>query len=193
MERVFRRFLDRLFRRQESDPGARIRSVQEEFQEKLAGSKDWLARLAASAGRLEVRIDSSRARMEELRQRLAAYEKVGKTDLAGELRAELRDLEAVAARDSQELGKARSLLKSHRTSLDRLQREFEEKIRRLERLASEVEVKELEAELASLVGVAAREAEDSKTRLSALQEDLEMRHDQAKGRVRVALDLADND
>ncbi len=190
---MIRRFLHRLFGSRQSDPGAGIRSVQAEFQEKLAGSRQALARLAAAAGRLEVRIESSRGRLEELRQRLAAYEKVGKTDLAGELRTELRDLEAASARDSQELAKARTLLKSHRTSLDRLQREFGEKIQRLERLASEVEVEELQAELASVLGSAAREAEESKTRLSTLQEDLETRHDQAAGRVRVALDLADHD
>lgn len=190
---MVRRLGDRLFGRRESNPAARIRSAQEDFQEKLAGSRESLARLAAAAGQLEVRLDSGRGREQELRRRLLAYEKVGKSDLAGELRTELRDLEAVTALDSQELQKARRLLKSHRTSLDRLQREFEEKIRRLLRLASAVEVSELEAELASLGDSAAREAEESKTQLSALQEDLEARQDQAKGRVRVALDLANHD
>lgn len=193
IKRVVRRLGDRLFGRRESNPAARIRSAQEDFQEKLAGSRESLARLAAAAGQLEVRLDSGRGREQELRRRLLAYEKVGKSDLAGELRTELRDLEAVTALDSRELQKARRLLKSHRTSLDRLQREFEEKIRRLLRLASAVEVSELEAELASLGDSAAREAEESKTQLSALQEDLEARQDQAKGRVRVALDLANHD
>lgn len=193
IRRAIEWLLDRLFERPGRDPAARIRAVEEEFRGMLAESKDSLARLAAAVGRLQVRIDSNRAHAEELRKRMAAYEKVRKADLAGELGAELRQVEAALARDSQELGKTEVLLKSNRKSLDRLQRDFEGKVQRLERLASEVEVKELQAELASMVGIAAREAEESKATLSALQEDLETRHDQAAGRVRVALDLADKE
>jgi phage shock protein A len=190
--RSIRRLLANLFGRPQDQSAARIRALQEDFEEKLGGSKQSLARLAATVGRLEVRLDSNRQRAEELRKRRAAYQKVGKADLAGEIASELAGIEVQLEGDARELSKTQALLKASRQSLDRLQREFEQKLGALERLRSEVEVKELQAQLAAMVGQAARSAEDSKAALDALQNDLEARHDRAAGRVRVALDLADH-
>lgn len=185
------RWVRSLFGQEKESLAAVIRSVRRDFHKRLAASTSALARSATAAGRLEVKLDASRSKRDEIRSRISNYRKVERADLVAELDRELEALQSTLDRDEKEVGRVRSLLDSNRAAFERLRREFEEKVARLERLRDATEVKEIQAELASMAGSATREMETACETLRRLEEDLESRHDAATGKARVAFDLVE--
>jgi hypothetical protein len=73
------------------------------------------------------------------------------------------------------------------------QKEFEDKVRHLEKQLSQVKIKEAQAEAASALGNVAFKVGDLGDTMKAVDEVLAKRYEQAAGKARVAKDLVDMD
>ena len=74
-----------------------------------------------------------------------------------------------------------------------MQREFEEKVRKLEKQLSQVQIKEAQAEAAGALGNAAFKVGDLGDTMKAVENILQKRYEVSAGKARVAKDLVDMD
>jgi phage shock protein A len=176
---------------EESNPEALMAAAREEFRAKMAQYNTALARMAGVAERLKGQVKSKAAKAHELERRILANHAAGNLELAGTLARELQELKADLATDSEELKDTEEAYQANMRQAKVVQREFEDKVRRLEKQLSQVHIKEAQAEAAAALGNTAFKVGDLGDTLKDVEGILQKRYEVSAGKARVAKDMVD--
>ncbi|MBN2143407.1 MAG: PspA/IM30 family protein [Candidatus Aureabacteria bacterium] len=175
---------------EEKNPEALLEAARSDFSNKITEYNEALAKLAGIAERLKIQLKNKTEKTKQLESRIMANYKSGNTELAGSLARELQELKADLEHDSQEMKDTNEAYESNVRSVKITQKEFEEKIRRLERQLGQVKLKEAQAEAAAALGGIAFKTGDAGDTLKNAQDVLEKRYEKASGKMRVTQDLS---
>jgi phage shock protein A len=190
--RLFRGFLSLFISGlEEANPEALMEAARQEFRDKIAQYNVALARMAGVAERLKSQIRQKMPRAQELERRILANYQAGNTELAGSLARELQELKGDLTADTEELKETEEAYQANLRQAKITQREFEDKVRRLEKQLSQVKIKEAQAEAAAALGSAAFKVGDLGDTMKTVEEILEKRYEVSAGKARVARDMVD--
>ncbi len=178
---------------EESNPEALMEAAKQEFRDRMAQYNTALARMAGIAERLKAQIKQKTARAQELERRILANHQAGNLQLAGSLARELQELRADLQHDTQELADTEEAYQANLRQARVAQKEFEEKLQRLERQLSQVKIKEAQAEAAAALGGVAFKVGDLGDTMKTVEEVLNKRYELSAGKARLAKDLVDQD
>ncbi|HVS70579.1 MAG TPA: PspA/IM30 family protein [Phycisphaerae bacterium] len=176
---------------EEKNPEALMEAAKQDFRNKMALHNQALARMAGIAERLKSQIKQKTARAQELETRILANHRAGNMDLAGSLARELQELRADLTHDTAELADTEEAYQNNVRQAKVAQKEFEEKIRKLENQLSQVRVKEAQAEAASAMNNVAFKVGDLGDTMKTVEDVLNKRYEQSAGKARVAKDMID--
>ena len=192
--RLFRGFLSLFISGlEESNPEALMEAGREEFREKMARYNMALARMAGVAERLKSQVTSKSSKAKELERRILANHQAGNLELAGSLARELQELKADLETDALEMKDVEQSYQDNLRQAKVAQKEFEDKLRRLEKQLSQVKVKEAQAEAAAALSSATFSVGDLGDTMKRVDEILQKRYEVSAGKARVAQDLVDMD
>jgi phage shock protein A len=178
---------------EESNPEALMDSARQEFRDKMAQYNSALARMAGVAERLKGQVKMKSQRAQDLERRILANHAAGNMDLAGSLARELQELKPDLATDTSELQESEEAYSQNLRQAKVVQKEFEDKVKRLEKQLDQVKVKEAQAEAAGALSNATFKVGDLGDTMKTVDEVLQKRYEQAAGKARVAKDLVDMD
>src|SRR5213593_4944158 len=178
---------------EERNPEALMEGARQEFRNKMAQYNMALAQMAGVAERLKNQIKGKTGRAQELERRVLANHQAGNMELAGSLARELQELKADLTTDTQELQETEEAYQANLRQAKVAQKEFEDKVRRLEKQLSMVKIKEAQAEAAAALGNVAFKIGDLGDSMKVVEEVLSKRYEQSAGKARVAKDLVDMD
>jgi len=128
-----------------------------------------------------------------LERRILANHSAGNLELAGSLARELQDVKADLTTDTQELAQTEEGYQANLRQAKLAQKEFEDKIARLDRQLSQVKVKEAQAEAAAALGNVAFKVGDLGDTMKTVEEVLNKRYEMSAGKARLAKDMVDMD
>lgn len=175
---------------EESNPEALLEAAKSDFRNKMAQYNDALARLAGIGERLKIQVKTKSAKSQDLERRILANYKAGNAQLAGSLARELQELKADLEHDSEELKETESAYEANVRNAKLAQKEFEEKVHRIERQLSQVKVKEAQAEASAALSGVAFKVGDMGDTLKTVEDVLGKRYEKAAGKARVAQDMS---
>jgi len=178
---------------EESNPEALMAAARDEFRAKMAQYNTALARMAGIAERLKGQVKMKAGRAQELERRILANHSAGNLELAGTLARELQELKSDLGTDHEELKETEEAYQANMRQAKVVQREFEDKVRRLEKQLSQVAIKEAQAEAASALGSTAFKVGDLGDTLKDVEGILQKRYEVSAGKARVAKDMVDMD
>lgn len=176
-----------------ANPEALIEAARHEFREKIAQYNLALARMAGVAERLKSQIKQKTARATDLERRILANHQAGNLELAGTLARELQELKTDLAEDAAELKDTEEGYQVNLRQAKVTQKEFEDKVRALEKQLSQVKIKEAQAEAAAALSGAAFQVGDLGDTMRSVDEVLQKRYEEAAGKARLAKDIVDMD
>ncbi len=176
-----------------SNPEALMEAARQEFRDKMAHYNQALARMAGVAERLKNQVKMKSTRAQELERRILANHRAGNMDLAGSLARELQELKADLATDTQELQETEDAYQANLRQAKLAQKDFEDKVRKLEKQLSLVQIKEAQAEAAAALSGAAFTVGDLGDTMKSVEEILDKRYQESAGKARVAKDLVNMD
>jgi hypothetical protein len=130
-------------------------------------------------------------RAQELERRILANHQAGNLELAGTLARELQELKADLTTDAAELQETEAAYQANLRQAKLGQKEFEEKINRLQKQLSQVKIKEAQAEAAAALSSVAFKVGDLGDSMKTVEEVLAKRYEKSAGKARVAADLVD--
>jgi phage shock protein A len=162
---------------EESNPEALMDAAKQDFRNKMALYNSALARMAGIAERLKSQIKTKTIKADDLQRRILANHRAGNMDLAGSLARELQELKADLAHDTQELADTDEAYQNNVRQAKIAQKEFEDKVRRLENQLSQVRVKEAQAEAASAMSNVAFKVGDLGDTMKTVEESLNKRYE----------------
>ena len=192
--RLFRGFLGLFISGlEESNPEALMDSARQEFRERMAQYNSALARMAGVAERLKGQVKMKAAKAQDLERRILANHHAGNVDLAGSLARERQELKADLSTDSAELTDTEEAYQTNLRQAKVVQKEFEDKVKRLDKQLDQVKIKEAQAEAAGALSNATFKVGDLGDTMKTVDEVLQKRYEQAAGKARVAKDLVDMD
>jgi phage shock protein A len=192
--RLFRGFLGLFISGlEEANPEALMEAARTEFRTKMTQYNLALARMAGVAERLKGQVKAKAGRAQELERRILANHRAGNLELAGALARELQELKADLATDNQELKETEEAYDANLRQAKLAQREFEDKVRRVEKQISQVKIKEAQAEAAAALSNVAFKVGDLGDTMKTVEEILAKRYDASAGKARVARDMVDMD
>jgi len=166
-----------------------MEAARQEFRYKMTQYNAALARMAGVAERLKTQVKAKTVRAQELERRIIANHHAGNMDLAGSLARELQELKADLTIDTQELAETEEAYQGNLRQAKVAQKEFEEKVRKLEKQLSQVQIKEAEAEAAAALGSAAFKVGDLGDTMKTVEDVLAKRYEKSAGKARVAKDM----
>ena len=178
---------------EESNPEALMEAARQEFRTKMTQYNLALAKMAGVAERLKVQVNSKAIKAQDLERRILANHRAGNMELAGSLARELQELKADLTVDTQELSESDEAYQANLRQAKVAQREFEDKVRRLDKQLSQVKVKEAQAEAASALSSVAFKVGDLGDTMKRAEEVLQKRYEVSAGKARVAKDMVDMD
>ena len=178
---------------EEANPEALLEAARQEFRDKMAQYNLALARMAGVAERLKGQVTVKAARAQELERRILANHRAGNIELAGSLARELQELKADLAVNSDELKETEEAYQANLRQAKVAQRDFEDKVRRLEKQLSQVKIKEAQAEAATALSSVAFKVGDLGDTMKTVEEVLQKRFEVSAGKARVARDMVDMD
>jgi len=178
---------------EESNPEALMEAARQDFRDKMAQYNLALAQMAGVAERLKNQIKSKTARAQELERRILANHQAGNLELAGTLARELQELKADLTTDTAELQETENAYQGNLRQAKLVQKEFEEKVNRLQKQLSQVKIKEAQAEAAAALSSVAFKVGDLGDSMKTVEEVLTKRYERSAGKARVAADLVDMD
>lgn len=178
---------------EESNPEALMEAARQEFRDKMTQYNSALARMAGLAERLKSQVKTKSVKAQDLERRILANHQAGNNELAGSLARELQELKADLGTDTQELQETEEAYQANLRQAKVAQREFEDKIRHLEKQLSQVKIKEAQAEAAGALSNVAFKVGDLGDTMKSVDEILQKRYETAAGKARVAKDLVDMD
>lgn len=176
---------------EERNPEALMEAARQEFRDKMAQYNSALARMAGIAERLKAQIGTKTARAQDLERRILANHRAGNMDLAGSLARELAELRADLTTDTGELNETEEAYQANLRQAKVAQKEFAEKVQRMERQLSQVKVKEAQAEAAGALSNVAFKVGDLGDTMKSVEEILNKRYEQSAGKARLARDMVD--
>jgi phage shock protein A len=192
--RLFRGFLGLFISGiEEANPEALMEAARQEFRGRMTQYNLALAKMAGVAERLKVQVNGKATRAQELERRILANHRAGNMDLAGTLARELQELKADLETDSHELKETEEAYDMNLRQAKVAQREFEDKVRRLEKQLSQVKIKEAQAEAASALSSVAFKVGDLGDTMKRVDEVLQKRYEVSAGKARLAKDMVDMD
>ena len=192
--RLFRGFLGLFISGiEESNPEALMEAARQEFRQKMTQYNLALAKMAGVAERLKSQVRSKADRAQELERRILANHRAGNMELAGTLARELQELKADLTTDTHELKETEEAYDANLRQAKLAQREFEDKVRRLEKQLSQVKIKEAQAEAASALSNVAFKVGDLGDTMKTVEDIIGKRYEEAAGKARVAKDMVDMD
>jgi phage shock protein A len=178
---------------EEANPEALMAAARDDFRAKMVQYNMALARMAGVAERLKGQVKMKTIRAQDLERRILANHAAGNTELAGSLARELQELKADLGTDNEELKETEEAYQANLRQAKVVQREFEDKVRRLEKQLSQVQIKEAQAEAASALGNAAFKVGDLGDTMKDVENVLAKRYEVSAGKARVAKDMVDID
>ena len=176
---------------EQRNPEALMEAARQEFRDLTAQYNMALARMAGIAERLKSQIRGKTTKAQELERRIMANHRAGNLELAGSLARELQELKGDLTTDTQELAETEEAYQANLRQAKVVQKEFEDKIRRLDRQLSEVKIKEAQAEAAGALGNVAFKIGDMGDTMKTVEEVLSKRYETSAGKARVARDMVD--
>lgn len=192
--RLFRGFLGLFISGIEnSNPEALMEAARTEFRAKMTQYNLALARMAGVAERLKGQVNMKAARAQELERRILANHRAGNMELAGTLARELQELKSDLGTDTAELKETEEAYDANLRQAKIAQREFEDKVRRVEKQLSQVKIKEAQAEAAAALSNVAFKVGDLGDTMKTVEDILEKRYEVSAGKARVARDMVDMD
>lgn len=174
-----------------ANPEALIEAARQEFREKIAQYNLALARMAGVAERLKSQMKSKANRGQELERRILANHQAGNLELAGTLARELQELRGDLGEDAEELKETEEGYQVNLRQAKVIQKEFEDKVRALEKQLSQVKIKEAQAEAAAALSGAAFRVGDLGDTMRSVEEVLSKRYEESAGKARLAKDIVD--
>jgi phage shock protein A len=190
--RLFRGFLGLFISGiEEANPEALMEAARQEFRGRMTQYNLALAKMAGVAERLKTQVNAKATRAQELERRILANHRAGNMDLAGALARELQELKADLQTDSSELKETEEAYDANLRQAKLAQREFEDKVRRLEKQLSQVKIKEAQAEAASALSSVAFKVGDLGDTMKRVDEVLQKRYEVSAGKARLAKDMVD--
>jgi phage shock protein A len=174
---------------EEANPEALMAAARDEFRNKMAQYNMALARMAGVAERLKGQVKGKTTKAQDLERRILANHSAGNMELAGALARELQELKADLTTDTEELKETEEAYQNNLRQAKVVQREFEDKVRRLEKQLSQVQIKEAQAEAAAALGNTAFKVGDLGDTLKDVEGVLEKRYEISAGKARVAKDM----
>src|SRR5919112_822777 len=123
---------------EEANPEALMEAARQEFRGKMVQYNLALAKMAGVAERLKSQVKLKAARAQDLERRILANHRAGNMELAGSLARELQELKADLTTDTNELKETDDAYQANLRQAKVAQKEFEDKVRRLERQLSQV-------------------------------------------------------
>ncbi len=194
MGRLFRGFLGLFISGiEEANPEALMEAARQEFRGRMAQYNLALAKMAGVAERLKVQVNGKASRAQELERRILANHRAGNMDLAGTLARELQELKSDLQVDTAELKETEEAYDANLRQAKVAQREFEDKVRRLDKQLSQVKIKEAQAEAASALSNVAFKVGDLGDTMKRVDEVLQKRYEVSAGKARLAKDMVDMD
>jgi phage shock protein A len=194
MGRLFRGFLGLFISGiEEANPEALMEAARDEFRGRMTQYNLALARMAGVAERLKSQVNSKATRAQDLERRILANHRAGNMELAGALARELQELKADLGVDSEELKETEEAYQANLRQAKLAQREFEDKVRRLEKQLSQVKIKEAQAEAAAALSSVAFKVGDLGDTMKRVDEILQKRYEVSAGKARLAKDMVDMD
>ena len=192
--RLFRGFLGLFISGiEEANPEALMEAARNEFRTKMVQYNLALAKMAGVAERLKTQVKSKAARAQDLERRILANHRAGNMELAGALARELQELKTDLGVDSQELQETEEAYQANLRQAKLAQREFEDKVRKVEKQLSQVKIKEAQAEAAAALSNVAFKVGDLGDTLKTVDEILQKRYETSAGKARLARDMVDID
>lgn len=176
---------------EERNPEALMESARQEFRDRMAQYNQALARMAGVAERLKSQIKSKTIRAQDLERRIMANHSAGNLELAGSLARELQELRADLSTDTLELAETEEAYQANLRQAKVAQKEFEEKISRLDRQLSQVKIKEAQAEAAGALNNVAFKVGDLGDTMKTVEDVLAKRYEMSAGKARLAKDMVD--
>jgi phage shock protein A len=176
---------------EEANPEALMAAARDDFRAKMTQYNMALARMAGVAERLKGQVKMKAARATDLERRVLANHSAGNMELAGSLARELQELKADLGTDTEELKETEEAYQANLRQAKLVQREFEDKVRKLEKQLSQVQIKEAQAEAAGALGNAAFKVGDLGDTMKVVEDVLQKRYEVSAGKARVAKDLVD--
>jgi len=176
---------------EEANPEALMAAARDDFRAKMAQYNMALARMAGVAERLKGQVKGKTAKAQDLERRILANHSAGNMELAGALARELQELKADLTTDTEELKETEEAYQNNLRQAKVVQREFEDKVRRLEKQLSQVKIKEAQAEAASALSSVAFKAGDLGDTMKTVEEVLQKRYEESAGKARLAKDMVD--
>ena len=174
---------------EERNPEALMEAARQEFRNKMAQYNLALAQMAGVAERLKNQIKGKTARAQELERRILANHSAGNMELAGALARELQDLKADLTTDTGELQETENAYQNNLRQAKLVQKEFEDKVNKLQKQLSQVKIKEAQAEAAAALSSVAFKVGDLGDSMKTVEEVLAKRYEKSAGKARVAADL----
>jgi phage shock protein A len=178
---------------EESNPEALMDAARQDFRDKMAQYNMALARMAGVAERLKGQVKAKTSKAQDLERRILANHQAGNLDLAGSLARELQELKADLATDAVELTETEEAYTANLRQAKLVQKEFENKVKRLEKQMDQVKIKEAQAEAAGALSNATFKVGDLGDTMKTVDEVLQKRYEKAAGKARVAKDMVDMD
>src|SRR5690606_36805307 len=166
-------------------------AARTDFRNKISQYNLALARMAGVAERLKGQVKLKADRAQELERRILANHRAGNVELAGSLARELQELKADLTTDTQELKETEEAYDANLRQAKLAQREFEDKVRRVEKQLSQVKIKEAQAEAAAALSNGAYRVGDPGDTMKTVEGILEKRYEVSAGKARVARDIVD--
>jgi phage shock protein A len=190
--RLFRGFLGLFISGIESaNPEALMEAAREEFRGKMTQYNLALAKMAGVAERLKSQVKGKAARAQDLERRIMANHSAGNLELAGSLARELQELKTDLTVDSQELQETEEAYQLNLRQAKVAQQDFQDKVRKLEKQLSQVQIKEAQAEAATALSSVAFKVGDLGDTMKTVEDILQKRYEVSAGKARVARDMVD--
>ena len=178
---------------EENNPEALMDAARQEFRDKMAQYNSALASMAGVAERLKLQVKTKANKAQDLERRILANHSAGNTELAGSLARELQELKVDLTTDTSELSETEEAYQANLRQAKIVQKEFEGKVKRLEKQLSQVKIKEAQAEAAAALGNATFQVGDLGDTMKTVEEVLQKRFEKSAGKARVAKDLVNMD
>jgi len=176
---------------EERNPEALMESARQEFRDRMASYNQALARMAGVAERLKSQIRMKTTRAQDLERRIMANHRAGNMVLAGSLARELQELKSDLTTDTEELSESEEAYQVNLRQAKVAQKEFEDKVRKLDRQLSQVKIKEAQAEAAGALNNVAFKVGDLGDTMKTVEEVLQKRYEVSAGKARLAKDSVD--
>ena len=176
---------------EERNPEALMDAAKQDFRNKMALYNSALARMAGIAERLKSQIKTKTIKASDLEKRILANHRAGNLELAGSLARELQELKTDLQHDTDELKDTEEAYQNNVRQAKLAQKEFEDKVRKLENQLSQVRVKEAQAEAASAMSNVAFKVGDLGDTMKTVEDVLSKRYEESAGKARVAKDMVD--